>query len=267
MAWKTLYPLAGGTGPMNGTNARLPVLTFHALDKRSSVISFSPHLFRDGMARLHEKGYRTLRLSQVAGILIRGEAFPDHSFVITFDDGYESVYEVAFPVLRDCGMSATVFITVGEKGPRKPGSRLPSLEGRPMLTWTQIEEMHRWGIDFGGHTLTHPDLTRLPRDQVQTEVCDGKAVLENILGAPIFCFAYPFGRYNREVQRIVRQSFRLACSDKLGFLKRRSDLFALERVDAYYLRTDRLFKLLLTKLFPWYIGLRGIPRQIRRKLL
>jgi len=251
---------------MTWTSARLPVLTFHALEERSSVISFSPSLFRDGMARLHERGYRTLRLTQAADILIRGEAFPDRSFVITFDDGYESVYEAAFPVLRDCDMYATVFVTVGEKGPRKPGSRLPSLEGRTMLAWTEIEEMHRWGIDFGAHTLSHPDLTRLPRVQAQTEIRDGKAVLEDMLGARISCFAYPFGRYNREVRHIVRRSFRLACSDKLGFLKKRSDLFALERVDAYYLRTERLFHMMWTKSLSWYLWARRIPRDMRRKI-
>lgn len=250
---------------MTGTSARLPVLTFHALDERSSVISFSPRLFRDGMATLHERGYRTLRLTQAADILIRGEAFPDHSFVITFDDGYESVYEAAFPVLRDFGMFATVFVAMGEKGPRKPGSRLPSLEGRTMLTWTQIEEMHRWGIDFGAHTLTHPDLTRTSPDQANTEVCGGKTILEQALGAPVACFAYPYGFYNQPVRDLIKRNFTCACSDKLGFIKEGSDVFALERVDAYYLRTDRLFHMMPTKMFPWYIWLRRIPRQMRRR--
>jgi hypothetical protein len=77
------------------------------------------------------------------------------------------------------------------------------------------------------------------------------------------CFAYPFGRYDQRSREIVQHHFSCACSDKLGLITRDSDLYALERVDAYYLRTDRLFDIMLMRLFPWYIVARSIPRQIR----
>lgn len=95
---------------------RLPILTFHALDDRSSIISFSPRLFRRGIARLHEHGYHTLTLLDAVDRLCVGAPWPDRSFVIAFDDGYQTVYEKAFPVLQDYGMSATIFLTVGAKG-------------------------------------------------------------------------------------------------------------------------------------------------------
>lgn len=90
----------------------LPILTFHALDEGPSVISFSPRLFRRGMARLHDSGYRTLSLLEAVDRLRRGAPFPNRPFVITFDDGYQSVYAEAFPVLQRYGMSATVFLSV-----------------------------------------------------------------------------------------------------------------------------------------------------------
>ena len=92
----------------------LPVLTFHALDDRSSVISFSPQVFRRGMGRLHENGYQTLSLLEAVDYLHRGASFPDRSFVITFDDGYQTVYDEAFPVLQRYAMTATVFLSVGD---------------------------------------------------------------------------------------------------------------------------------------------------------
>jgi peptidoglycan/xylan/chitin deacetylase (PgdA/CDA1 family) len=246
--------------------ASLPVLTFHALDDRPSVISFAPRVFRRGMARLHAHGYRTLSLLDAVDCLRRRTPFPDRSFVVTFDDGYQSVYDEAFPVLQRYAMSATVFLTVGAKGTALPGDRLPALEGRSMLSWREIREMQHGGIDFGAHTCTHPDLTHLPSDQIEAEVCESKAIIEDALSAPVACFAYPYGRYDPRSRDIVQQHFACASSDTLGLITTGSDPYALERVDAYYLRTDRLFTAMLTQLFPWYIRARSIPRRIRRAM-
>jgi len=244
--------------------ARLPILTFHAIDKRSSVISISPTVFQNAMARLHEGRYQTLRLMDAANYLQRGTPFPDRSFVITFDDGYQSVYKEAFPVLEGYGMSATVFLTVVKKGEAKSGGRLPSLTGCSVLSWKEIQEMQQSGIDFGAHTLTHPDLTRVPFDRVKAEVCDGKSIIEDALSAQVTSFAYPYGRYNDQIRDLVREHFACACSDKLGLARQGSDLYALERVDAFYLRTDRLFNIMLTRFFPGYIWACSIPRRARR---
>jgi peptidoglycan/xylan/chitin deacetylase (PgdA/CDA1 family) len=246
--------------------AWLPILTFHAIDKRSSVISISPTVFQIAMVKLHQGGHQTLRLTEAVDSLRRGQPFPDRSFVITFDDGYQSVYEEAFPVLERYGMSATVFLTVGEKGVASPRGRLPSLTGRSMLSWKEIQEMQRSGIDFGAHTITHPDLTLLSSDQVKAEVREAKSIIEDALGTPVTSFAYPYGRYNGRVREIVRKHFACACSDKLGLVSQSSDHYALERVDAYYLRTDRLFSMMLTKVFPWYVWACSVPRRIRRAI-
>jgi peptidoglycan/xylan/chitin deacetylase (PgdA/CDA1 family) len=217
------------------------------------------------MARLQESEYRSLDLAEAVEYVRRGAPFPDRSVVITFDDGYQTVYEKAFPVLQRHGMSATVFLTVGGKGKAtNSGDRLPSLEGRPMLSWGEIRELQRHGIVFGAHTCTHPDLTRLGADQVEEEVRDSKAVIEDALGLPVTCFAYPFGRYDRTSREAARRYFDSACSDRLGQITAGSDVYALERVESYYLRTERLFALTVSRLFPWYLEARRLPREARR---
>jgi peptidoglycan/xylan/chitin deacetylase (PgdA/CDA1 family) len=242
----------------------LPILTFHTLDDRRSVISFSPELFRRVLSRLQERGYRPLRLSEAAGYLHRGAVFPEKSLVLTFDDGYQTVYDVAFPVLQRYGMPATVFLTVGEDKPAFPDGCLPSLQGQPMLTWPQIREMQRWGMDFGAHTLTHPDLTRLPRQRAEAEILSSKSAIEHALGSTVECFAYPYGRYDRNSRDIVRQHYACACSDRLALVTAGSDPHALERVDMYYLRAAVLSSLLGTPLLPWYLRARAVPRRVRR---
>jgi len=242
----------------------LPILTFHALDKQSLAVSFPPHLFRWGMAHLYASGFKTLELPALLKYLQQQIPFPDRSFAITFDDGYQSVFEQAFPVLQRYGFSATVFLTTGENGDSSDGRRLPSMCGRSMLSWSEIKEMHRSGVHFGAHTLTHPNLTRLPNERIKAEVSGSQQIIEDALGEQSTCFAYPYGSYNACVREIVRQHFMSAYSDTLGLAHVRSDIFAIERVDAYYLRSERSFSMISSRLFPWYIRARNIPRQIRR---
>jgi len=247
--------------------SKLPVLTFHDVDERRSKISFSPRIFKRGLKRLHESGFCTLSLPEIVHNLSCREAFPDHSLAITFDDGYQSVFNEAFPVLQQYGMSATVFLTVGNKESKGSDARLPSINGRPMLNWQEIKEMQLGGIEFGAHTLTHPNLTRLSSDQVKTEVYESKAIIEEKLGTSVTCFAYPFGRSDYQSRGIVKSHFDCACTDKLGLVAPGSDPFALARVDAFYLRAERLFDTMLSGLFPWYIGACAVPRRIRRAIL
>ena len=243
-----------------------PVLTFHAIDDRPSVIAFAPKLFRCAMAKLCDAGYRTLGLLDLAHMIRHRRPLPDRSFTITFDDGYQSVYEQAFPILQHFGFSATVFLTVGKKGERIALERLPSMEGRSMLSWGEIKEMHRCGIAIGAHTLTHPDLTRLDFTQARIEILRSKEIIENVLGEAVNYFAYPYGRYDNRNRQLVRQHFVCACSDQLGLVHASTDLHAVERVDAYYLRTEKLLSLISSVLFPLYIKARSVPRTIRRAI-
>lgn len=242
---------------------RLPILMFHDLSPLPTAISFPPDVFRRSIFKLHHKGYRTIGLLEAAESLRLNRPFPDRSLVITFDDGYGSVYQQAFPVLKECGMTATLFLTVGG-GKAWHGNRLPSIGGRTMLSWLEIAEMKRRGMTLGAHTLTHPDLTRLPPDRVEAEIRDSKEILEDRVGAPIACFAYPYGRYDERSRRLVQKHFVCACSDRLGLAESGEDPFTLKRVDAYYLRTQRQFDFMTTGLFPWYLLALSLPRGLRR---
>ena len=244
----------------------IPVLTFHAIEEHTSVISVSPQVFSHGMGRLHQHGYQTVSLLKAADIIRRGKSFAERSIVITFDDGYQSVYNNALPVLQRHGMSATVFLTVGMNKDTDLGGRLPPLGDRTMLSWDEIHEMHDSGISFGAHTMTHQDLTRLSNRQLENEIYSSKVIIEDALGIPTLCFAYPYGRHDSRSRAFVQKHFSCACSDRLGLIDAGSDLFAIERVDAYYLRTERLFGIMLSRFFSWYIRACNFPRRLRRIL-
>jgi peptidoglycan/xylan/chitin deacetylase (PgdA/CDA1 family) len=262
------------TDSMSGPS-RLPVLMCHDISDQRAVTALSPAVFRSGLARLHAAGFEAVSIEDIAQSLRAGPSqtgtgasgsLPQHAFAITFDDGWQSVYTQAFPVLQQFGFSATVFLTVGDRPATTPRTRLPSSPGRTMLTWGQIREMQRHGIAFGAHTLTHPNLTRLPADRAEAEICTSQAAIAHALGVSVPTFAYPFGYYNERIRDIVSRYFTCACSVRLGLVSAASDVYALERVDTHYLRTEQLFALMVSPWFPWYVQARAIPRRIRRGL-
>ena len=163
-------------------------------------------------------------------------------------------------------MRATLFVTTGEAQRASPSDRLPSLEGREMLEWRQIEEMSRYGIEIGAHTLTHPDLTRLGNDDVEREILGSRRRLEDFLGKAVDAFCYPFGRYDDRSLAAARAHFRCACTDYLALAGPKSDPHLLERVDAYYLRDRRRFGRLTKAHFRTYLALRNSARLVRRAL-
>jgi peptidoglycan/xylan/chitin deacetylase (PgdA/CDA1 family) len=243
--------------------ASIPILMFHTLEDRRAPISFPPGVFRRGLDGLQAHGYRTLSLPEVVDGLRRGD-FPEQAVAITFDDGYRTVYEEAFPALQERGLSATIFLTAARGDTGRLADRPAPMLGREMLSRREMQEMHRAGIHFGAHTVTHPDLTRLPAEQVEGEMRDSKASIEDALGAAVTCFAYPFGCHDPRSRALAREHFDCACTTRLHLVTTSSDPYTLERVDACYLRAEALFGLITSRTFAGYLAAVNVPRRLRR---
>jgi peptidoglycan/xylan/chitin deacetylase (PgdA/CDA1 family) len=235
---------------------RLPILMFHVLDEQREPTCFPVAEFKDALARLHDGGYRTLRFADAAQLLAGRQSLPERTLVLTFDDGDASLFRHAWPMLQRFGMTATVF----QLPPLASGTRF--FQGRPLLDASEIRQIHEAGIEIGAHSLDHPDLTRLSLAEVEEQVRGSRAALEDLLGAAVPSFAYPFGRNNQPVREIVRRHFAYACTDALRLGRSGDDPHTLARVDAYYLRG--CFGLCLTDWLAWYLRLRNLPRRARR---
>jgi peptidoglycan/xylan/chitin deacetylase (PgdA/CDA1 family) len=246
--------------------AALPVLTFHAIDDLPSPISFSSSLFGGALASLHAQGFRTLELRDAVESLRRDEALPPRSVVLTFDDGYRSAYTEAFPVLARYCMTATIFLATGDRPPTSPGERLPRMQAREMLSWSEIREMRSAGLTFGAHTMTHPDLTRQDETEIDRQMRLSRDIIQDALGAPVPCFAYPFGQHDRRSRAAAARHFTCACSDQLGLVAPGNDLWSLPRVDVHYLRFPLWFERLDSPLLAWYLWVRNGPRRTHRQL-
>jgi len=149
-----------------------------------------------------ESFLKFLRSCGIAAVLPGEEK---EGVVITFDDGEKSIYEYAFPILRKYNMKAVVFLIVGYVGKTNIWDLSLNGERTAHLSWNEIIEMKNYGIEFGSHTMTHRNLTRLSLSDLEYELFESKKILDEKIGG-CDCVSYPFNRLNEQVIRVAGEA-------------------------------------------------------------
>lgn len=228
----------------------IPILTYHSVDDSGSVISISPECFRKQMKYLRCKGYQSISLPELVDYLQTDGVVPQKLVIITFDDGFMNNYETAFPILRDCGMTATIFVVTDLIGKLCTWGTLEGFPETPLMSWTEIKEMHRHGIDIQPHSCTHPRLTALAEDQVFDEVLRSKQEIEQTLGKQAGVFCYPYGSFDSKVISIVKRTgYIAAVTTMFGRSFSADERYRLRRVGSAHFTTQARFQL---GLHSWY---------------
>ncbi len=123
---------------------RVAVLMYHDLVKgKTTKKALSAEVFKKQMELLKTSGFRVIGMKEYSDFVLKGGKVPDNAVLITFDDGYESFYKLAYPVLKEYGYPATAFLIV-----RSIDERI----GVPKMTWDQMREMQKDGMTFYSHT-------------------------------------------------------------------------------------------------------------------
>ena len=215
----------------------IPILLYHRLGTppRAARIKgqyVSPGLFRRHMECLVRAGYQAVSLAEVVRYTAGGAISASKPIAMTFDDGYAALHEHALPVLRELGLTATVFLVADYLGRTAEWERAAGDVAEPLLSIEQIREMMAAGMSFGSHTRSHAHLRALPPRRAADEIGTSRAILERRLQAPIEFLAYPYGEFDAAARDLARRAGYLgACSTRRGVNRRGEDPFALRRVN------------------------------------
>ncbi|MGA2765067.1 MAG: polysaccharide deacetylase family protein [Spirochaetia bacterium] len=205
---KRLVPPEPRDGEGTGTTV-CPILIYHSI--RRYVESDTPAVRRyiatpealeQELAWLRDNGFVSVSFDDLANHITSGAPLPPKPVILSFDDDWESQYRYGLPLLKKYGFSATFYIWVVVVGMKHH------------MTWDEIRELKAAGMQLGCHTITHPYLTRVQKDEtLQHEILGARKIIEARTGASVTTIAYPFGQYDERV---------VAAAKSAGFTSARS---------------------------------------------
>jgi peptidoglycan/xylan/chitin deacetylase (PgdA/CDA1 family) len=195
-------------------NVALPVVAFHGIEPNpEGRYETSTGTFEFLLSTLKAYGYQTITFADLMNYLDKGKPLPAKPIIITSDDGYQSTYTYALPILKKYGYKMTVFLITSYMGNDENTRRLNEFdfdaEGvphRPMLIWPEVRAMSKYGIEFQSHTWSHGIITNIPIEQAERELAQSKYDIEVNVGKPCFIVAWSHGIFNGEVLSLLSKT-------------------------------------------------------------
>ena len=155
------------------------------------LLSIAPEKFRLQLEMMRDAGFRFVTVAELVRAAGGGSPPPGLA-AVSFDDAMRSTLTTALPILQELGIRASLYVPTDWLGGTNPWISGPYAA---ILNADELRELAAAGWELGGHTVTHPDLATLEYDGCVREIEGSCNALEEILGAPVETFAYPFGSY------------------------------------------------------------------------
>lgn len=205
----------------NGTSDNIPILMYHSIKyEKGNELRIPKEKFAQQMQYLKDAGFHPVSLDELYSYYVFGNELPQKPILITLDDGYLDNYTNAYPVLKDMGFKATIFMITDSINDKSD-----------YLAADQLQEMDKNGIDIECHTVTHRHLGDLSYDEQKKELEDSKTALEKVLGRKVNYIAYPFGSYNQDTLNLVVQlGYKMAVTTEEGKSNKSNGIYKLKRV-------------------------------------
>lgn len=188
---------------------RIPILLYHHIGvpphkgtpSRSNYVAVKNFIRQ--MHMLKRLGFKGLSLKDAAPY-INGEK-KGKIAIITFDDGFLSVYRNAMPVLNELGFTATCFFVARQIGGKNDWDP-PEARREACMNEAQIKEWAHNGHEIGSHTLDHVHLTKVDANEAGVQITQSRAMLEDIFKIPVISFAYPYGDMNDDIRKQAKEA-------------------------------------------------------------
>ena len=206
-------------------------LLYHSINRRNPAkTAISEEAFEAQLSFLHREGYSILSLAQAIDFISDKQEVPQRAVLLTFDDGFADNVLTALPLLRDYGMTATLFLVstyIGQKYDWNPQAR----DNIRHLRWDELQSWLEAGCEIGGHTHTHSRMTGSSAREMLDAVLINKQIVEENLHTRLRAFSYPYGAHNQMAQDLVSKYYELAFSVDRGSWDPGVDRFAINRLE------------------------------------
>ncbi|MEI7615155.1 MAG: polysaccharide deacetylase family protein [Actinomycetota bacterium] len=197
--------------PFTGTS--IPIVALHGIEPfAAGRWETSTENFDYLCSTLKSLGYQTITLMDLYNYVSFGKALPEKPVILTSDDGYQSIYTNAFPVLKKYGFKMTVFLIDGYIGNSEAERRnndfdkgVGAVVVRSMLVWPEVAAMSNYGIEFGSHGITHSNLNQISLEAARNEMAASKADIEAHLRKPCIFIAWPHDAVDGEIISLLPQ--------------------------------------------------------------
>jgi peptidoglycan/xylan/chitin deacetylase (PgdA/CDA1 family) len=243
--------------------ATMTVIGWHRFDDLPGGLSTPIEIFGRQLDTLMGWGASVLPLEECLRRQVAG-SLPHNAVALTFDDGYASVIDAAWPMLKARGLPATLFVVSGYLEGSRRFAWDAATAGREHTRISSIDDIRRAaddGLDVGSHTVTHRWLPQLSTPNLQQDLLGSRATLEWELGRPVRSLAYPMGGWDARVRDAAATAgYRCGVTTDRGVNLPRRDPLALRRSVAPTNIED--FELLLDGAYTW---LRPVDRWRTRK--
>ena len=235
-------------------SVKVPIICYHHLDlddygNNNAVIT--PEKFKEDMIALKEAGFTGILFEDLIDYVENGNPMPEKPVLITFDDGYYSNYQYAYPILRELNIKATISVigkSVGKNIDEDTGNVI-----LPHFGWNEAREMYQSGlVDIQSHSFDmHGSGTDNSSDRKGVLQIDSesdaaystafmkdclieKELIETNVGNKVFVFTYPYGEYSATSEKVLKQlgyKVSLVLGDNISQINRKGDsLYKLKRI-------------------------------------
>lgn len=180
------------------------ILAYHRINPwhKEDPLTVSPENFKKQMLYLISKNFDFLQMKTY--ITLKKNICK--KIVLTFDDGFADNFWFALEIFKKFDIKPLIFLVVNFINTTKIFSRYNDIEKDRFLNWNEINEMLKIGIEFGSHTLTHPDLTKIPEKIAKKEIFTSKKIIEDKTGKEVKFFCYPYGKFNEKIIDLVEMA-------------------------------------------------------------
>lgn len=228
----------------------IPVIMYHRVIRDKSEggvhgIYVTESQFEKHLKYLKQKGFETITFKDLLNNKYKDRFNKGKKqIILTFDDGYTDNYNYAFPLLKKYGFKCVIYLLSHLNYNKWDVEVKENPEHKfDLMDMSMIKEMEEYGIEFGGHTKTHPKLATLPIEIAQEEILTSKKVLEEKLGHALISFAYPYGNLNEDVKKTVKNSgYNFAVATDSGDISFSEDLFQIRRIGIFSTNNFFTFK-------------------------